>query len=271
MLAMAESRLLSVPASRICVPPAAVHQECQPQSIPSFMPSPQVQSKTGVSLVYRSSFCGRKLADQSVRRLKGLATDKESAAARAEAEVSGPSGRIIKGPCFVVEDNIDTDQIIPAEYLTLVPSKPDEYEKLGSYAMVGLPAKYGRYIEEGEMKTKYPIMIGGNNFGCGSSREHAPVAMGAAGCKAVVAPSFARIYFRNCVATGELYPVESEVRLCDQFTTGDEVTVDMEHDFVINHTTGKQYTLKPIGEAGPVIDAGGIFNYARSTGMIAAK
>ncbi|HEY9704641.1 MAG TPA: hypothetical protein V6C58_19525, partial [Allocoleopsis sp.] len=58
--------------------------------------------------------------------------------------------KVIKGKIFVVDDNIDTDQIIPAEYLTLVPSKPDEYEKLGSYAMIGLPDRYGKFIAEGE-------------------------------------------------------------------------------------------------------------------------
>ena len=60
------------------------------------------------------------------------------------------------------------------------------------------------YVEPGKMKTEYPIMIGGNNFGCGSSREHAPVAMGAAGARVVVAQSYARIFFRNCVATSAL-------------------------------------------------------------------
>eukprot|EP00271_Cylindrocystis_brebissonii_P015619 TRINITY_DN38579_c0_g1_i1.p1 TRINITY_DN38579_c0_g1~~TRINITY_DN38579_c0_g1_i1.p1 ORF type:complete len:251 (+),score=17.30 TRINITY_DN38579_c0_g1_i1:151-903(+) len=189
------------------------------------------------------------------------------------AESQPPSGRIITGPAFVVQDNIDTDQIIPAEYLTLVPSVPEEYTKLGSYAMIGLPEdKYPtRFILPGSVSTTYPIMIGGDNFGCGSSREHAPVAMGAAGCKVVVAGSYARIFFRNCVATGELYPVETEERLCDVVKTGEEVTVDMEHDLLIHHPTGKQFALRPLGEAGPVIDAGGIFNYARATGMIAAK
>ncbi|CAI5465884.1 unnamed protein product [Closterium sp. Yama58-4] len=189
---------------------------------------------------------------------------------------SQPSGRIIRGKCFVLEDNIDTDQIIPAEYLTLVPSNPEEYEKLGSYALAGLPAKHTlRYVQKGQMKTEYTIIIGGANFGCGSSREHAPVALGAAGCRAVVAESYARIFFRNCVATGELYPVEAAeglgVRLCEVIKSGDEVTVDLEHDLLIHHTTGKQYALNPIGEAGPVIDAGGIFNFARQSGMIANK
>src|SRR5260370_11841902 len=112
---------------------------------------------------------------------------------------------------FVVGDNIDTDQIIPAHFLTLVPTIPDEYEKLGSYAMIGLPDSLYpvRYVEEGATKSKYPIVIGGRNFGCGSSREHAPIALGAAGCQVVVAESFARIFFRNSIATGELYPYES--------------------------------------------------------------
>ncbi|KAK9917867.1 hypothetical protein WJX75_009079 [Coccomyxa subellipsoidea] len=166
--------------------------------------------------------------------------------------------------------NIDTDQIIPAEYLTLVPSKPEEYEKLGSYALIGLPTELyeKRFIEEGRMKTQYPIVIGGQNFGCGSSREHAPVAMGAAGAKVVVAQTYARIFFRNCVSTGELYPCETDLRLCEELETGEEVEVDMNKDVLTVLATGKQYQLKPIGEAGPVVDAGGIFEYARRTGMM---
>lgn len=176
--------------------------------------------------------------------------------------------KVISGAIFVLDDNIDTDQIIPAEYLTLVPSKVEEYEKLGSYAMAGLPDRYGKFIVPGEMKTSYKIIIAGENFGCGSSREHAPIALGAAGIKAVVAQSYARIFFRNCAATGELYPWESVERLCKQFQTGQEVSIDFDHDQIINHTLDKVYNLKPIGEVGPVIDAGGIFAYARQTGMI---
>lgn len=176
------------------------------------------------------------------------------------------------GPCYVLGDNIDTDQIIPAEYLTLVPSNPAEYEKLGSYALIGLPASYKtRFIEPNEMKTKYTIMIGGYNFGCGSSREHAPVALGAAGVKAVVAESYARIFFRNSVATGEIYPLESEVRICEECKTGDVVSIELAESRLMNHTTGKEYRLKPIGDAGPVIEAGGIFAYAGKTGMIPAQ
>ena len=180
-------------------------------------------------------------------------------------------GKVISGQIFVVDDNIDTDQIIPAEYLTLVPSKPDEYEKLGSYAMIGLPDRYGKFIESGEQKTRYPIIIAGENFGCGSSREHAPIALGAAGVTAVVALSYARIFFRNCSATGELYPIESVERLCDLFVTGQEVTIDIAAEVIVNHTLDRTFSLKPLGEVGPVIDAGGLFDYARQTGMIAAR
>lgn len=192
--------------------------------------------------------------------------------ATAPSSASAPTAATtFHGLCYVVGDNIDTDQIIPAEYLTLVPSNPAEYEKLGSYALIGLPASYAtRFIEPNELKTKYSIIIAGANFGCGSSREHAPVALGAAGTKAVVSESYARIFFRNSVATGEVYPLESEVRVCEECKTGDVVTIELEvgGSRLINHTSGKEYKLKPIGDAGPVIEAGGIFAYARKTGMI---
>ncbi|XP_072957210.1 3-isopropylmalate dehydratase small subunit 1-like [Typha angustifolia] len=177
------------------------------------------------------------------------------------------------GHCYVVGDNIDTDQIIPAEHLTLVPSKPDEYIKLGSHAFCGLPVSAYPipFIEPGKESTSYPIVIAGANFGCGSSREHAPVALGAAGVRVVIAEYYARIFFRNSVATGEVYPLEvEESGLFKECTIGDIVTVDLDKSVLINHTTGKEYKLKPIGDAGPVIEAGGIFAYARKAGMIAS-
>ena len=178
---------------------------------------------------------------------------------------------VIAGPAFVVQNNIDTDQIIPAQYLTLVPTIPDEYEKLGTYALIGLPESLysTRYVEEGATKTKYPIVIGGRNFGCGSSREHAPIALGAAGCKVVVAESFARIFFRNCVATGELYPYDSTTPLSNEIKTGDHVEVDFDKDEL--RANGKTYQLKPLGEVKPVIDAGGIFEFARQNGFIPSE
>lgn len=174
---------------------------------------------------------------------------------------------IIKGKVFVLGDNIDTDQIIPAHYLTLVPTVKEEYEELGSYAMIGLPDKYGKFIKENEMKTEYTIVIAGKNFGCGSSREHAPICMRAAGCKAVIAESFARIFFRNCIATGELYPVQTPNCITDKFTTGDEITIDLSKN-TITKADGSVIHLNDMGDVKPVIDDGGIFEHARKTGMI---
>ena len=174
----------------------------------------------------------------------------------------------IKGKVFCVQDNIDTDQIIPAQYLNLVPTVREEYEKLGSYALSGLPETYPPFVPAGETKTPYSIIIAGRNFGCGSSREHAPVSLGAAGVKAVIAESFARIFFRNCIATGEIYPIEAKQRLCDVFQTGDDVTVDLENASLTAAASGTTYAFMPLGDAKDVISEGGLFNYARKTGMI---
>jgi 3-isopropylmalate/(R)-2-methylmalate dehydratase small subunit len=172
-----------------------------------------------------------------------------------------------------VGDNIDTDQIISAQYLNLVPTIPEEYEKLGSFALAGLPDSLYpvRFVKQGQMDSDYPIVVAGRNFGCGSSREHAPIALGASGCNIVLAESFARIFFRNCVATGELYPCEITERLCDTLKTGDVVMVDLDAATVTVENTGKVIQFKPLGDVRPVVDAGGIFNYARQSGMIAAK
>jgi 3-isopropylmalate/(R)-2-methylmalate dehydratase small subunit len=181
-----------------------------------------------------------------------------------------PMQSVFTGPVYVVRDNIDTDQIIPAQYLTLVPTIPDEYEKLGSYAMAGLPESLypARFVKEGKLDTDYAIIVGGRNFGCGSSREHAPIAIGSAGCKIVLAESFARIFFRNSVATGELYPCELTERLCDTVKNGEVVTVDLDAATVTVKATGKVIKFKPLGDVRPVVDAGGLFNYARKSGMI---
>ncbi|KAJ6703783.1 hypothetical protein OIU85_029687 [Salix viminalis] len=155
------------------------------------------------------------------------------------------------GHCYVVGDNIDTDQIIPAEYLTLVPSKPDEYEKLGSYALIGLPATYKtRFIEANQTKKR-------------NTRSCSGVKILGAGLRVNTHP--------NSVATGEIYPLESEVRICEECKTGDLITIELMESKLINHTSGKEYKLKPIGDAGPVIEAGGIFAYARKTGMIPSQ
>jgi len=176
----------------------------------------------------------------------------------------------ITGKVYVLGDNIDTDQIIPAIHLYLVPTIEAEYRKLGSFALSGLPAGLPPFVAPGSETSEYRIIVAGRNFGCGSSREHAPIALGAAGVKAVVAGSFARIFFRNCIATGELYPVDCVARLCDEFKTGDEADLRLDENVLIKAATGERFDLKPLGDAKDVIDAGGVFAYARKTGMIKA-
>ena len=134
--------------------------------------------------------------------------------------------------------------------------------------MAGLPDDCATFVEEGQTQSPYTIIVAGRNFGCGSSREHAPIALGAAGIKAVVAESYARIFFRNAVSTGELYPLESEERLCDRLSTGDELEIDLAAGTLTLCGESTGHALKPVGDVGPVIEAGGIFAYARQVGMI---
>jgi 3-isopropylmalate/(R)-2-methylmalate dehydratase small subunit len=176
--------------------------------------------------------------------------------------------RTIRGRVYVVGNDIDTDQIIPAQYLNLVPTIPEEYAKLGSYALCGLPDSYPPFVAPGERKTVYPILLAGTNFGCGSSREHAPIALGAAGVRAVVAQSYARIFFRNAVATGELFPFEVGESLASHFRLGDEAELDYDAAVIRRLRDGRCWPLKPLGAVAPVIEAGGIFEYARRQGMI---
>lgn len=172
----------------------------------------------------------------------------------------------LSGRVYVLKDNVDTDQILTAEYMKLNPADPEEYQKLGSLAMCGLPKNFPQFTENG--KTLYPIIIAGKNFGCGSSREHAPMALGASGVKAVIANSFARIFFRNCISTGQILPCECPQRICEEFKTGDEAQVNQETNTLKNTTTGKEYSLRPLGEVEKIIKAGGLFQYARKIGII---
>jgi 3-isopropylmalate/(R)-2-methylmalate dehydratase small subunit len=182
----------------------------------------------------------------------------------------------IKGRAYVLGDNIDTDQIIPAQYLTYNPSIPAEYKMFGKYALVGVPPAQGGlpkghvpfHDDTDEFISPYQIIVGGKNFGCGSSREHAPIALAAAGIKCVIAEFYARIFYRNCVNGGYLVPIESTKRLIDTVCTGDELTVDLVTGKLTNGTTGDTFDLNPLGDVTPIIEAGGVFNYAKKVGML---
>src|SRR5258707_9082642 len=119
----------------------------------------------------------------------------------------------ITGKTYVLGDNVDTDQIIPAQYLTFNPAIPEEYKQFGKSALssvpssqAGLPKGHVPFHTRDEFISDYTIIIGGKNFGCGSSREHAPIALDAAGIEAVGAQFYARIFFPHAVNGGHLTP-----------------------------------------------------------------
>ncbi len=186
---------------------------------------------------------------------------------------------IIRGKVYILGDNVDTDQIIPAQYLTYNPAIPEEYRQFGKYALIGVPAAQGGlpkghipFHDAGDdFVSPYTILIGGKNFGCGSSREHAPIALDAAGIKAVIAEFYARIFFRNAVNGGYLIPFETPVRLCDKVCTGDMLRIELASSTVFNETTGEVFHLRPLGDVAPIIEAGGLFPYAEKTGMLSRK
>jgi 3-isopropylmalate/(R)-2-methylmalate dehydratase small subunit len=186
--------------------------------------------------------------------------------------------KFIRGKVYVLGDNIDTDQIIPAQYLTYNPAIPEERRMFGRFAMssvplpeAGLPKGNVPFIDlanPDNTKSQYQIVIAGKNFGCGSSREHAPLAMAEAGITAVVAEFYARIFYRNAVNGGYLIAFDSQQRLVDKFDTGDEAEIDLEKSVIKNLTQKTEFSLAPLGDVVPIIEAGGIFAYARKAGMI---
>ena len=185
---------------------------------------------------------------------------------------------LITGRAYVLGDNVDTDQIIPAQYLTFNPSIPDEYKQFGKYALSsvppsqsGLPKGHVPFHTKDDFVSDYVIIVAGKNFGCGSSREHAPIALDAAGIKAVVAEFYARIFFRNSVNGGYLMPFECKKRLCDVVCTGDELELDTEKALLHNRTTKETYELSPLGDVAPIVLEGGLFPFARKAGMLPAS
>lgn len=183
--------------------------------------------------------------------------------------------KIIKGKAFVLENNIDTDQIIPAEHLVYSLTDENESKKYGEFALSGVPpSKSGlpigniKFTKDGNHKSEFNIIIGGSNFGCGSSREHAPFALQVAGVAAIVAESYARIFYRNSVDGGFLVPLESFNELKVEIKTGDELEIDLNKYIVKNLPSNKEYSLKSLGDVLPIVEAGGLFDYARKTEMI---
>lgn len=182
---------------------------------------------------------------------------------------------IIKGKAFVLGNDIDTDQIIPAAHLVYKLDDLDEKKNYGRYAFSGVPIEQSGlpqgnipFIKEGNWQSEYTIVIAGKNFGCGSSREHAPFALQVAGIEAIVAESYARIFYRNAIDGAFVAPFETPQHLANEIRTGDELELDTTAGVLKNLTQNKKYQLSPLGDVEHILRSGGIFEYARKSGML---
>jgi len=147
--------------------------------------------------------------------------------------------------------DIDTDLIIAARYLNT--SDPKE---LAKHVMEDADPEFVNKMSVGD------VIVAGENFGCGSSREHAPIALKAAGVAAIIAPTFARIFYRNAFNMG--LPI-FELKESDEINEGDEISIDMDAGTITNKTTNKTYNFTPIPPfMQELIDAGGLMNYAQN-------
>ena len=153
---------------------------------------------------------------------------------------------------YKYKDNVDTDVIIPARYLNSFDAK-----ELARHAMVDIAPTFASTVEKGD------IIVAGQNFGCGSSREHAPLCLKTAGVKCVIAKSFARIFYRNSINIG--FPIMECEEAADKIEKGDEVEVDFSTGVITNKTKNETYQSQPFPEfLQKMIDADGLVNYVNS-------
>ena len=158
----------------------------------------------------------------------------------------------MKGSVIKYErDNIDTDVILPGPYL-----KIHDYKELAKHAMEVLEKDFHSKVKEGD------FIVTGRNFGSGSSREHAPIALSYSGIKAVLALSFARIFYRNAVDGAFLLPIEIDENAYKDISQGDVLEIDIAKNEIKNLTKNKTYSMKPFPDLiGKIVAAGGLFNY----------
>lgn len=148
-------------------------------------------------------------------------------------------------------DNIDTDVIIPARYLNT--SEPSE---LAKHCLEDLDKEFVNKVRTGDM------IVAGKNFGCGSSREHAPIAIKAAGVSCVIAKSFARIFYRNAINIG--LPIIECEEAADKIQDGDNVEVDLSAGIIKNLTKNEEYKAKPFPEfMQKIMDKGGLISFVK--------
>ena len=156
-----------------------------------------------------------------------------------------------EGRAFRYGDNIDTDVIIPARYLNT-----SEHKELASHCMEDIDKDFVKNVKEGD------IIVGGKNFGCGSSREHAPIAIKASGISCVIAATFARIFFRNSINIG--LPILECPEAAEEIGNGDIVSVDLSTGIIVDKTTGKEYKAEPFPPfMQKLIESGGLAEYIK--------
>lgn len=164
----------------------------------------------------------------------------------------------MKGKCWKFGDNVNTDEIIPARYLNTTDTK-----ELASHCMEDADPNFTKKAKKGD------AIVAGDNFGCGSSREHAPIAIKAAGLSCVIAKSFARIFFRNAINIG--LPIFECPEAAAQIKEGDEIEIDLATAEIIDHTTKKRFKFEPFPpEMQEIIQAGGLMNFVKKK-MAGAK
>ncbi len=149
-------------------------------------------------------------------------------------------------------DNVNTDEIIPARYLNTTDEK-----ELASHCMEDIDEGFVKKTSKGDM------IVAGENFGCGSSREHAPISIKALGISCVIAKSFARIFYRNAINIG--LPIFESMDAGAEISDGDEIKVDIDSSKIINLTTNKEYSFTPFAdEMIGIIKSGGLMEYIKS-------
>ena len=157
-----------------------------------------------------------------------------------------------KGPVFKYPDNVDTDVIIPARYLNTQDPK-----ELASHCMEDIDKSFVARVQPGD------VMVGGWNFGCGSSREHAPLCIKTSGISVVIAKSFARIFYRNSINIG--LPILECPAAADAIAAGDLVSVDFDTGVITDETTGATFQAEPFPPfIQEIIAAGGLMNSIRA-------
>ena len=160
--------------------------------------------------------------------------------------------KILKGKVHkYAMDNIDTDVILPGPYL-----KIHDHKELAKHAMEGIDPEFPKKVSQGD------FLVAGSNFGCGSSREHAPIALSQTGIRAILAPSFARIFYRNSVDGGYLLPIEVDEPTFKKISDKDELEIDLARNKITDLTKNEHYSMKPFPElVARIVEAGGLLNF----------